>query len=592
MTEQMKSKFGPFQNSIYLIFFVLDLVTVILIIIGLIDLALELDLVKYICFSLSALAVLIGGASYLFWVYRKNELKLSSFRKAKAISFLLIPAIIIVFAIVTIVGRHYALTVVMGIILLGFLAGYTVTPRLNIKYRRLSRIIYGLVIFAIIAPSGFLIRGTLDPRAASQVWAMHELDNPGFLLSNGLDPADVNKDGFEDYVTNYEWDGTLRVEFHPGLAQVKEHWPAITIGQISNAESSGFGDFDGDGNFDVVVAHGSEIFGSVTFPIHAGVLFIWGPPSENCMEAGAWEMSKDIDGTIDGGQYLYVRGRDVNGDGALDVVVGGRGLNPRAGLKWIEAPFNLLDRRNASQWQVHNIDATLKSGHGFAFADIDQDGDFDIALCNSDWDTPEEEEEVMWYENPGTGTPEQRNSWPKHLLYRSTEFFAKGQVTLFNLTGDSYPEILIQSDNEVLIFKNPLNPQVNDTWEIIRILKVPEACWYSRPIKVGDINNDTKPDILGMLVYRNGALPPNKAAVFWMEYSGTDPLSPSANWTTHVIKWGEGFLGFISNGEKWDQCKFEDVDRDGDLDIVANCEELHTLGFVYISVVWFENPLV
>ncbi len=592
MTDQMKSKFGPFRNSIYLIFFLLDLVTVMILVIGLIQLALDLSLAKYVNFSLSALVVLIVGTIGLFLIYRKNELKLRALRKAKSSSFLLIPAIIIIFSIVTIIGRHYALTVVMGIILLGFLAGYTITPRLNIKYHRLSRIIYALVIFAIIAPSGFLIRGTLDPRAASQVWKMHEIDNPGFLLSNGLDPADVNKDGFEDYVTNYEWDGTLRIEFHPWLAHVMEPWPAITIGIISNAESSGFGDFDGDGNFDVVVAHGSEIFGSVTFPVRAGVRFIWGPPFESCMDATAWEMSKDIDGTIDGGQYLYVRGKEINGDGALDIVVGGRGVDPRAGLKWIEAPINPLDRRNVSQWQVHNIDATLKSGHGFAFADIDQDGDFDIALCNSDWDTPESEEQIIWYENPGTGTPEQEGPWPKHLLYQSTEFYSKGQVTLFNLTADSYPEILIQSDNQILIFKNPQNPQVNNTWEVIRIPKIPEACWYARPIKIGDINNDTKPDILGMLVYRDGALPTTKASVFWMEYSGTNPTSPAANWTTHVIKWGEGFLGLVSNGEKWDQCKFEDVDRDGDLDIVANYEELHTLGFVYISVVWFENPLV
>lgn len=225
------------------------------------------------------------------------------------------------------------------------------------------------------------------------------------------------------------------------------------------------------------------------------------------------------------------------------------------------------------------------------FADIDQDGDFDIALCNSDWDTAENEEQIIWYDNPGTGTPAQRDPWPKHIIFWSDEFYSKGQVALYNLTPDPFPELLIQTDNHLYIFKNPQNPQINDTWELIKIPKVPEACWYSRPIKVGDINNDTKPDILGMLTHRNGALPMNIAAVFWMEYSGTDPLSPSANWTIHMIKWGEGFLGSISNGEKWDQCTFEDVDRDGDLDIVANNEECNTLGFVFISVVWFENPL-
>ncbi len=63
--------------------------------------------------------------------------------------------------------------------------------------------------------------------------------------------------------------------------------------------------------------------------------------------------------------------------------------------------------------------------------------------------------------------------------------------------------------------------------------------------------------------------------------------------SNHVIKWGDNFVGIgMYNGEKWDQCLFEDIDRDGDLDIIANCEEFHTLGFVFISVVWFENPTV
>ncbi|MFX0065074.1 MAG: FG-GAP repeat domain-containing protein [Candidatus Hermodarchaeota archaeon] len=136
------------------------------------------------------------------------------------------------------------------------------------------------------------------------------------------------------------------------------------------------------------------------------------------------------------------------------------------------------------------------------------------------------------------------------------------------------------------------NPQISSgSWELVKVLKTPETQWRTRPIKIADINNDTKPDFLVMLIHRDGSLPTWKAAVFWMEYSGSNV--ETANWTTHVIKWGDGFVGISTfNGEKWDQCYFEDVDRDGDLDIVANCEEFHTTGFVYIAVVWFENPLI
>jgi hypothetical protein len=47
-------------------------------------------------------------------------------------------------------------------------------------------------------------------------WRMHPVDNPGDWLPNGLDAADANGDGRDDYLTNYEFNGRLRVSLHPG----------------------------------------------------------------------------------------------------------------------------------------------------------------------------------------------------------------------------------------------------------------------------------------------------------------------------------------------------------------------------------------
>ncbi|UCD00712.1 MAG: VCBS repeat-containing protein [Promethearchaeota archaeon] len=512
---------------------------------------------------------------------RKKEQDVLSFKKARKICLKLAPVIIEIFIIITIFSKQYGLTICISIILIGYLLDYIFSPKINKKYRSGSRFLIALIIIAITIPFGFFARGTFDPRSKSQVWIMHKIDNPGLLLPNGLDVADVNGDGFLDYLTNYEWDGKIRIAFHPGLLDVKKSWPAITIGSINNAENAAFGDFDGDGNYDVVVAHGSELFS------HSGVFLIWGPTPSNVMDASAWLEGGDIQGTQDAGQFHYVKSYDINGDNATDIVVGGRGTNPRAGLKWIEAPIS-GNPRNLSLWQIHNIDPNLESGHGFVFGDIDKDGDEDIALCNSDWDTADVDEKIIWYENPGPGNLTKMGSWPKRIVYQGSEFYSKEQVTLYDFTGDNYPEIIMQTKNEVYIFKNPQNLS---SWELVKILKPPETQWRARTIKIGDINDDKKPDILGMLIHYDGLLPISKAAVFWMEFSGVDALS--ANWQTHVIKWGDGFIGIgMYNGEKWDQCMFIDIDRDGDIDIVANCEEFHTLGFVFISVVWFENPTI
>ncbi len=434
-------------------------------------------------------------------------------------------------------------------------------------------------------------------------WPMHEISTPPDPLPNGLDGGDVNGNGFLDYVTNYEHSGRIRIALHPGLAGVQKPWPTIIVGRVRNAESVAMADFDGDGYPDVVVAHGVEDDESIS-----GVSLIWGPAPERVMEESAWEASADIPGSLNGGQYTYVRARDINGDRRPDIIVGGRrngrasrGDRPYspddiyAGLRWFEAPADPALRRDVTQWKMHFIDRSVKGSYGFQFGDIDGDGDEDIAMTNSDWDTREKDRMIMWYENPGNGSEEQKELWPRNIVYEGPEFYMKPQIALGDLDGDGEVDILVQPNTESNIywFRNLGTNPVR--WKRIAIQKDRTAQWRSRPTKLVDLDGDGRMDIVGALIHADGRLPPDKASVFWMRYSGDDPAT--AKWITEVIKWSDGYIGRGKwVGEKWDQMTFEDVDRDGDLDIVANVEEYHERhhksgGDLFLGVVWFENTL-
>ena len=140
-------------------------------------------------------------------------------------------------------------------------------------------------------------------------------------------------------------------------------------------------------------------------------------------------------------------------------------------------------------------------------------------------------------------------------------------------------------------------PDLMGPWIMHKIVipRSEKTRWFHGPLAMADLNGDGEMDLVGALYHDlNGNLPADKAAVYLMTYEGDQPTAD--NWTTHVIKWSDGVnTGRKFQGEKWDHCRFADVDGDGDLDIVANSEEHYRMGSAgretIIGVVWFENPI-
>ncbi len=428
-------------------------------------------------------------------------------------------------------------------------------------------------------------------------WQMHPVDNPGDWLPNGLDATDINADGFEDYVTNYEFRGRIRVAFHPGTALTSSPWQAVTVveaGRIPNAESAAAGDLDEDGHPDLLVAHGVE-----HTDLPPGIRILWGlPPDGDPAQPDSyrWQDGGDLPASAGGWQFLYLKSLDLDNDGDMDILAGGRATRIAnsgkqsgnaedlvwAGLRWFVNPAAQGGSpRSLDTWHMRIIDAKIKSGHGFVSGDLDGDGFLDLVINNADWDTPEEEESIAWYRNPGG---ENSLTWQRYELLRSTEFYGKEQVVIADLDTDGMPDILGQSEQVIHWLRNRGLVNGLPVFEALSIPKHRAAQWRSRPLLVADLNQDGRADIIGASIHRDGQLPPNVAAVYWMEQT-------EDGWQTHIIKWGDGFWGLGTfNGEKWDQMLACDVDGDGDLDLVANVEEYNRLRSI-LSVVWFENPL-
>jgi hypothetical protein len=452
---------------------------------------------------------------------------------------------------------------------------------------------------------------------------MHHVDGR-FRGANALGAADVDGDGHRDYVTNYEFDQRWVLALHPGSAdQVRSSWPTVEIwrpdplvaGNGKNPESTALGDLDGDGNVDAVGAHGfsdlPEFEGSAP-----GVHVVWGPTRDRVRDPAAWTDGGWVPATVDLGHPHWVTTRDVDGDGLTDVVYGGRrhggaggydlpdlqgGNGSTTGIAWLEAPEDPARRRDLSTWQLHRIDATTPSGHGFVFVDVDGDGDEDLVDADADFDTPQDQESVHVYERPDGDGPELRREWPRTELPTTSDFHAKPSIAAGDLDGDGDQDLLTQTATDLVAFRNLGGRPAR--FETVELPKPPQIAQLARPVRLADLDRDGDLDVVGMLVHQDGDLPADRAAVFVLLNEG-QPFRADG-WRLLPVKWGSGTTMLIPGfGEKWDQVDVTDVDGDGDLDVVANCEEwwvepkgevapfpTEGLATTAVAVVWFENRM-
>ena len=361
--------------------------------------------------------------------------------------------------------------------------------------------------------------------------------------ADGVRLADVNHDGYPDIVTGWEEGGVTKICLHPGYPLVKKTWPNVTVGPALNVEDALFVDLDADGRMDVVsCCEGSQ----------QSMIVHWGR-SGPLLSQDAWETVEVIP-SVQMFRWMFAIPLDVNMDGQVDLVAGGKGTD--AMLGWWELPET---PRNVSEWKWHPL---RKVGWLMSLeaVDVNDDGKLDLLFT----DRRGEGRGLHWLENPGQKGSDLTSRWREHHIggfEQEVMFFSRG-----DLTGDSVKEIIVAIRPQMLLLFHQ-DSLGSNTWHQ-ETLPIPLTYGTAKATAIADFNLDGQSEII--FSTENARSP--KMALGMFVRSKTS----SGQWDLQPISGVDGV--------KHDLVVPVDLDGDGDLDILT-CEEVKNLG-----VIWYENP--
>lgn len=182
---------------------------------------------------------------------------------------------------------------------------------------------------------------------------------------------------------------------------------------------------------------------------------------------------------------------DVNNDNVADIAI----VFHQA-LAWLEGP----------EWIHHHIDSLR--GHDLEVADLDGDGLLDLVLRNQGEFGPAGGHTLYIYEQNGNG------EWKKH----QREIPDGEGLKLADINGDSKKDIVTNGHwyENTGNTENWLEHAFSDTWN-----------WPNTYIDVADLNGDGRNDIL---------LSPSELAGSWYRISWFEsPEDPTALWKEYII---------------------------------------------------------
>jgi hypothetical protein len=221
---------------------------------------------------------------------------------------------------------------------------------------------------------------------------------------------------------------------------------------------------------------------------------------------------------------------DINGDGALDIVIGGL----YGYTWWIENPLKQGKDPYRTIWNAHTISNTGLQSHDVVVGDINRDGKTDVAT-----------ESGIYFQGATSDT------WTL-VGYPQINRGYEG-TSIANLVGDGYLDLIAPDPTGTRFawFENPAhrggNP-LKDTWTMHIIDPLPGFATYMTSA-AADLNRDGRLDVVMTPMYDDGNL-------VWYE-GPPDPRN--GTWVKHVI----GPMSFVHQGS----LQIADFNGDGNPDI-------------------------
>jgi hypothetical protein len=301
-------------------------------------------------------------------------------------------------------------------------------------------------------------------------WTKHRFREIDFL-NNYVDdfsdlPMDVNGDGRIDIVS-CSW-FSKRVWWSENPGKTNALWKDHPIETRFNVEFAFLVDLDNDGKAREILPEFGNANAPLTWYEAKNGGFVAHPIAENSYGhgIGAGDVNKDGRNDIltpagwfespadprtgqwklhewpNLGETGFIHVLDVNGDGRNDLVTG---LAHNYGIFWME-------QKADGAWAKHMIDDSWSQPHSLVLADVNGDGRPDIVtgkryMAHNGKDPGEREPlGVYWYE-------QSKNDWVKHVVDYGGPAGGGMQVTVANVEGHPYPEIVVGGKSGLFVFR-------------------------------------------------------------------------------------------------------------------------------------------